>query len=138
MNKRKIRVIYLCADILLAIFSIYAAAWLRFDGNISPGYYQMVWISIPISATTILFFGRIFGTYKSILQYLGFSDAFRQLLACAASTSIFFILKYIFQVPVSGSITAIYFILVFTLTTGLRLIPRFRYWLLSKNTNGGH
>ena len=126
--------LFLFADAILSIIAYYIAMWLRFDGNISQFYLETLKFNMPIAAASVSLFGVIIGSYRPVLQYFGFADAFRQLLTCLCSMGTFFSFKYLMLWNISGSITIIYFGLVFAFTIGIRLCPRFAHWLLIKKS----
>ncbi len=127
---------FIIGDIVLSIASIYFAVWLRFDGRIRVEYQDLLNLYYLIAACSIVPAGFLFGTYQSVLKYIGFVDAFRQIGAVSASAAVFFVIKYTGLLQVSGSITVIYFGIALMLTTGIRLIPRFRYFLFMRNNDG--
>lgn len=47
-----------------------------------------------------------------------------------------FFIKYTGLYPIWATVVVIYFGLVFVLTTGVRIIPRFRHWLRAQRTSG--
>ncbi|MCL1849277.1 MAG: polysaccharide biosynthesis protein [Clostridiales bacterium] len=128
--------LFIIIDAGVSLASILAAVFLRFEGLIPPEYQEHLLRYYPIAAISIVLGGAAFGTYQSVLQYMGFADAFRQFSACAVSSMLFFVIKYTGMYPVSGSITVIYFGVVFMATTGFRLIPRFRHWLSIRRHTG--
>ena len=127
--KYRNRILFIFIDALVSLVAIFAAVWLRFEGLIPAEYMQQLLCYFPIAAATIVLGGAVFGAYQSVLQYIGFADAFRQFAACLVSAAVFMLIKYTGIYPVSGSITVIYFGILFMTTTGIRLIPRFRHWL---------
>ncbi|MEL7622554.1 MAG: nucleoside-diphosphate sugar epimerase/dehydratase [Clostridiales bacterium] len=130
------QIVFIIGDILLSATAIYFAVWLRFEGLIAAEYQPLLGLYYLIAACTIVPAGFLFGTYQSMLEYMGFVDAFRQIGAVTASAAVFFVIKYTGLLQVSGSITVIYFGIALMLTTGIRLIPRFRHFLFMHN-NGG-
>jgi FlaA1/EpsC-like NDP-sugar epimerase len=130
------RVGFIIGDAVLSALAVYFAVWLRFEGQIAPEYSHLLGAYYLIAICTITPAGFLFGTYQSLPEYMGFVDAFRQIGAVTASAAIFFILKYTGLMQVSGSITVIYFGIALMLTTGVRLIPRFRHWLFMRSNAG--
>jgi len=126
--KYRNQLLFAIIDAALSLVSIFSAVWLRFEGLIPLEYQTRLPAYYIIAAVTIIAGGAFCGTYQSVLQYLGFADAFRQIVACLSSAVVFLIIKYTGIYPASGSITIIYFGILLILTTGVRLIPRFRHW----------
>jgi FlaA1/EpsC-like NDP-sugar epimerase len=127
---------FIIGDAVLSAFAVYFAVWLRFEGQIAAEYLHLLGAYYLLAACTITLAGFLFGTYQSLPEYMGFVDAFRQIGAVTASSAVFFIVKYTGLMQVSGSITIIYLVIALMLTTGIRLIPRFRHWLLMHNNHG--
>jgi FlaA1/EpsC-like NDP-sugar epimerase len=130
------RLLFIIIDAAISLLSIFLAVWLRFETLIPLDYQQQLQVYYPIAAGTVVMAGIAFGTYQSVLQYMGFTDAFRQIAVALSSAIVFFIIKYAGIYPVSGSITVIYFGILLMLTTGIRLIPRFRHWVKTRNHAG--
>ncbi|MDR1193198.1 MAG: polysaccharide biosynthesis protein [Peptococcaceae bacterium] len=128
--------IYILADGILSGLAIYAAVFLRFEGKISPDYRQYLLVYYPLAAVVTILAGYFWGTYRTVLQYIGFADAFRQIGAAGVSAAVFLFVKYTGLYPVSGSITVIYFGILLIFTTGIRLIPRFVHWYDARRSNG--
>ena len=127
--KYRNRILFIFIDALVSLAAIFLAVWLRFEGLIPVEYQQQLLLYFPVAAATVVLGGAACGAYQSVLQYIGFADAFRQFAACLMSAAVFMLIKYTGLYPVSGSITVIYFGILFMTTTGIRLIPRFRHWL---------
>ncbi len=127
---------FILGDIVLSAAAVYFAVWLRFEGQIAAVYRDLLNVYYLIAACSIVPAGFLFGTYQSVLEYIGFVDAFRQIGAVTVSAGVFFIIKYTGLLQVSGSITVIYFGITLMLTTGIRLIPRFRHFLFMRNNDG--
>ena len=130
--KYRNQLIFVLTDAALSIAAISLAVWLRFEGLIPPDYRVHLLRYYPIAAVVVVLAGMAFGTYRSVLQYMGFADAFRQLAATGTTATIFLIIKYSGLYTVSGSITVVYFGILFMMATSVRLVPRFRYWLASR------
>ena len=124
---------FIIIDAILSVAAVYLATLLRFEGSIPPEYQMHLLRYYPIAAVTIVIAGMAFGTYQSVLQYIGFADAFRQIAASFFSAAVFLFIKYSGIYTVSGSISVIYFGILLIATTGIRLIPRFRHWLRTRN-----
>ncbi|MCL1805745.1 MAG: polysaccharide biosynthesis protein [Clostridiales bacterium] len=134
--KHRNQFFFIIIDAALSLVSIFLAVWLRFEGLIPEAYWRQLPVYYPIAAVTVVAAGLAFGTYRSVLQYMGFADAFRQTAAAVSSAAVFLIVKYTRLYPVSGSITVIYFGILLIFTIAVRLIPRFRHWLRTRNHPG--
>ena len=134
--KSRNQILFALLDAILSVAAIFLAVWLRFERHIPPEYQLHLLRYFPIAAMTIVIAGMAFGTYQSVLQYIGFADAFRQIAASMFSAVMFLVIKYTGIYTVSGSITVIYFGILFIATTGIRLGPRFRFWLASRHQPG--
>ena len=134
--KYRNQLLFIIVDAAISLASIFLAVWLRFEGLIPLHYQRQLLVYYPVAAITVVAAGLAFGTYQSVLQYLGFADAFRQALVSVSSAVVFLIVKYTGLYPVSGSITVIYFGVLLILTTGVRLIPRFRHWQQTRHHPG--
>lgn len=130
MNTLKKQGILIFADMLIAAFSVVAAFWLYFQGNIADSGYSATQICIQtlIAMGSITIFGYLCGTYRSMWEYIGFSELLRQGVTTALSGCVFLIIKYLIDtgrvLAVSGVISFIYCCIVFLLCSGVRGVPR--------------
>ena len=85
--------LYVLADGILAVMTVYTAAVLRFAGSVYPEY----WVAMPsvavVAAGSLIIGGILWGTYNSLWNYMGFDEMFRQLGAACVSGLVLFIIK---------------------------------------------
>ena len=131
MKIRTKQLIFILADIIIIVFAYSLAALLYYEGMplTDTGQPLMLYISISIFILVLLSF--IFGCYDSLARYAGFETIFRQGIVASLSVAVLFILKYSLFNLMSGSITLIYGILLFMLTSGIRVMSRFISWTKS-------
>lgn len=125
------RFILFLADAVLVICAYWLAAFLRFEGDIPSDALQNLVLYTGMSMLITIFLSIVFGCYGSILQYAGIEVMFRQGAVGAASTAVLLIIKYTAIGSMSGSISVIYGIILFILTSGIRTAPRSAAWLKS-------
>lgn len=129
MNFKKI--IYIVLDIPIVIISLVGAALLRFDFILPVTYYSYILESIPIAVIFTLFFGLVFGTYNNMLSYFGFTEIFKQFTVSISVGAVFFVIKLMQNVQISGSITVLYCGIFFLFSSAIRGVPRFQRYLLT-------
>jgi len=122
---------FLFVDIVIVFVSYWVAAYLRFEGEIPADAPPQIMLCVAISVVTAAILGVIFGCYNDLWQYAGFEVMFRQGVVSAISVAVLLIIKYTIIGSMSGSITVIYGILLFVLTSGIRAIPRSTVWVKS-------
>ena len=132
MKRTRKKLIFMVIDAAAAVFSLGAAFYLRYAGHIPAASYDILLKQCIIAAASFLVFSFFFGTYDSLLDYMGFSDAFLELGAVGASAVVFLILRFFDLLGVSGSITVIYAVLLFLSVCSVRILPRFRRWCESR------
>jgi FlaA1/EpsC-like NDP-sugar epimerase len=84
-----------------------------------------------ISIFVTVGFSIIFDCYGGMWQYAGFETMLRQSVVSVLSIAVLLIIKYTLMNTMSGSISVIYGILVFILTSGIRIMTRFAVWFKS-------
>ncbi len=122
-------VVVIIADILVVIFSYFAALWLRFDmrfQSIPSGYFQTYLRIIPIwCAITIAVF-LIFKLYHSIWSYVSIDETFTMVQAYCVIAICNILAKYILKIDMPRSF---YFFGIF-IAFVLHVFVRFSYRLL--------
>lgn len=141
-NLKRIQFIYIIGDIILGAASMYISIWLRFEGHIQERYLEHMGFYLLVAALTIVISGIFTGSYSGMWEYWGLSDTLRQLSCAGISAAIFLIIKYsgilsaIYpDLRISGSITVMYFGVVFVLTTAMRMLPSFGQWLMVERSS---
>lgn len=132
MSTKRIQWLYMVGDILLSMLAVFTAVLLRFEGR----HIDDIAIYLIVAPVSVVVASFALGTYSSIWAYMGFSDVFRQFASSLLSACVFFFIKYTGLYPIWATVVVIYFGLVFVLTTGVRIIPRFRHWLRAQRTSG--
>ncbi len=129
MKRHHLQWSYMLGDLILAIVAMFLAMFLRLEGNlfiIDTADMIFYGVCAPVTLVAASF---ALGTYSGIWAYMGFSDVFRQFFSAGISGAVFLIIKFTGLAEVWASIVAIYAILVFCFTVGIRIIPRFKHWL---------
>lgn len=136
---KKTQLLYLLGDVVLSGLAIYLSIWLRFEGYVRHDFTANMAFFVITAILSIVLSGLICGSYSGLWEYWGLSDTLRQFICASISGMVFLFIKYtgIYRLisptlRISGSITLIYFCIVFLLTVTLRLVPRFRQWLVSE------
>ena len=145
LNKKLARqALFAAGDVILCVFSMYAALWLFFEGNIQSQPARQYVIDFPvfciIGAVSMVAAGVLAGTYRGLWEYIALSDILRQLFCSIAVGFVFFVIKYTIQYTdsfrkeytvfhISGAITVIFVFLLFLTSCGLRAAPRIYQWV---------
>lgn len=124
--------LYILLDVALSAIAMLAAFYLRFAGEIPETAMAVLPFHCGIAMTTFLFFSLCFRTYNSILDYVGFSDAFLEMGAVSGSVTVFFLMRIGNVLGASGSIAVIYGVLLYLLACGVRVVPRLLRWCKSR------
>jgi FlaA1/EpsC-like NDP-sugar epimerase len=119
------------ADIAIVIFSYWCAAFLRYEGAIPKDSLHQLTLYTAISIFVTVIFSIIFDCYGGMWQYAGFETMLRQSVVSVLSIAVLLIIKYTLINIMSGSISVIYGILIFILTSGIRIMTRFAVWFKS-------
>ncbi|MBO4748264.1 MAG: polysaccharide biosynthesis protein [Clostridiales bacterium] len=122
-------IVVIIADILVVVFSFFAALWLRFDmhfQNIPKEYFTTYLKIIPLwSAITIAVF-LAFKLYHSIWSYVSIDETFTMIKAYAVITLCYILSKFLLKIDMPRSF---YFFGVF-IAFVLHVMVRFSYRLL--------
>lgn len=125
--------LFIFLDIIIVLISTEIALLLRFDFIIPEMYHQDILDFTIIATVLTVFFSLILGSYNSILAYFGFSELIRQFFAIFLTFIMFLGIKYTTDIFISGSITVLFSVIYFLLSSGIRALPRLRKYLASKN-----
>ncbi len=123
------QLIYLFGDLIIVVIAFYLAALLRYDGQIPQEAVTSIFAAISISMFGVVFFSIILGCYSSLWMYIGFESVFKQVLVCVLTVCALLIIKYATPLTVSGSISVMFGVLLFLMTTGIRSTARFMRWV---------
>ncbi len=129
MNTGLKKCLFIMLDIAIAIVCVGAAAFLRFEFNIPPYYYQPLLTFLAIVTSLTFVFSLSLKCYDSVLAYFGFIEVIKQGLVCAFAGSFVLILKMMGVFGFSGSITIIYCGLFFVMSSAIRGVPRVQRWV---------
>jgi len=128
MIKHK-RWLFFFADICIIVAAYWLAAFLRYEGAI-PEYAAQGLIMHAVFAMIIsVFLSIICGCYSGLWRYAGIEVMFRQGLVASLSSLALLVLRFTLIGEMSGSISVIYGILLFILTSGIRTASRSAAWL---------
>lgn len=125
------KLVFFFADIIIIVCAYWVAAFLRHEGNIPAEDIRSLIIHTAIAMIATVFFSVVFGCYGSLWQYAGVEVMFRQVVMAALSSGVLLIIKYTFVGGMSGSISVIYGIVLFVMTSGVRTASRSVSWLRS-------
>ncbi|WP_318510107.1 nucleoside-diphosphate sugar epimerase/dehydratase [Photobacterium leiognathi] len=117
------RVVSVCIDLLFVQVAFWGAFWTRlgdFNGLYKTEYWYLVTF---LSLATIFCFSRI-GFYRAILRYLSINALFTLVIGALASTTIFVLTAYFYNIWLPRSVSVIYFGYLFVLTGGARVSIR--------------
>jgi len=131
MRLKQKKIAFFLGDIVIVISSYWLAAFLRYEGNIPVNELQHLTFCTAIALSSAIILSVIFGCYGSLWQYAGFETMFRQGAMAGLSAAVLLAVKYFIIPSVSGSISVIYGILLFMLTSGMRTVTRFAVWFKS-------
>ena len=128
----KKRLLFLTADIGIITAAYWLAAFLRWEGNIPQEMLRPYMLYTLLALVISVFLSIICGCYSSLWQYAGVEVMFRQGIMSAFSSAILLALRFtIIGAPMSGSISVIYGILLFVMSSGVRTASRSTAWLRS-------
>ena len=122
-------IVVIIADILVVIFSYFAALWLRFDmrfQSIPSEYFQTYLRIIPIWCVITIAVFLIFKLYHSIWSYVSIDETFTMVKAYAVIALCNILAKYIMKIDMPRSF---YFFGIF-IAFVLHVFVRFSYRLL--------
>ncbi len=129
--------VFVLADALVIVASLYLAFLLRFEGAIPPRYLDMLRVIIPIALGVKLPIFLLFRIYRFSWAYVGLEDLFNVVLACGVGSLAFAALLFvlhgwpaIFGFP--RATLAIDFAFTFLGVGGIRLAKRTAVYLLSQ------
>lgn len=122
-------------DILIIIAAYWIASFLRYEGDIPEYMLNGIFAYTMLVCVIGIFLSVVCGCYNNLWQYAGIEVMFRQGIVAAISAFILLILKYIRLSSMSGSISVIYAILVFVISSGVRIAPRLSTWLRMSHTS---
>lgn len=116
-------------DILFAGISYYFALLLHYEGIVPEDFHHEIMLCILIISGLLLVFGCVFHCYRNVLKYVGFGEILRQLFAVVSIFCILFFLKQAGLIKTPASVFIVNAIILFFLTAGIRVYPRFTKWL---------
>ena len=125
------KLVLLFADLVVAAGMYLMAAFLRYEGDIPAEalhtliFYAAIAIGISVGLSLVL------GCYGSLWKYAGIEVMFRQGIMAAASSATLLLVKYAAINSMSGSISLIYGVLFFVVTSAVRTMPRSVAWVKS-------
>lgn len=127
-------IVVMIADLLVVVFSYFAALWLRFDmhfNNIPSEYFSTYLKIIPIWCliTVVVFFA--FKLYHSIWSYVSIDEAFTMVKAYAVLILCYILSKFILKIDMPRSF---YFFGIF-IAFVLHMFVRFAYRIIRYITN---
>lgn len=123
------RWLFFFADACIIVAAYWLAAFLRYEGAIPDYAMQGLMIYTAIAMVLSVFLSIVCGCYSSLWQYAGVEVMFRQGIVSALSSVLLLILRYTLIGDMSGSISVIYGILLFIMTSGIRTAPRSAAWI---------
>lgn len=124
-------------DTLLVFSSLVATFYLLRDMNIVPLGVITVWQQVSLIVGVNFIFLLLFKTYAGLIRHSSSFDAFKLLLACAATTATLFIINFISLLSGSSELfitngLAVYFLLSFTVLFVFRLFIKQLYEAFKK------
>ncbi len=119
---------FVVLDLAIVVLSSVLATLLRFEFLIPPYYYSALANFILLASIITLFFSYIVGSYKNLLAYFGFAELITQGIVTMFTASMLLVVKFSFVPEISGSITIIFCMLFFVLSSLLRGVPRIQKW----------
>ena len=135
------KLILLFADVIMAGTLYWMAAFLRYEGEIPADNFGNLLFYSALATGISVVLSLVFGCYGSLWKYAGIEVMFRQGITAALSSAALLAVKYAAINSMSGSITLIYGILFFVVTSGMRTMPRSLAWVKSSmhsaNSQGG-
>lgn len=111
-------------DAIILLFSLFCAAYLRFEFFISPEYPVILLTYFPWFAGAGLIMNYIFGLYRSNFRHSGFYDAVKQMLSAFSAGCLLMFLKFTGLLDFPGSILIIAVIIAAVLMVGVRFVNR--------------
>jgi len=123
------RWLFFFADACIIIAAYWLAAFLRYEGAIPEYAMHGLVIYTALAMVLSVFLSIVCGCYNSLWQYAGVEVMFRQGIVAALSSLVLLVLRYTLIGEMSGSISVIYGILLFIMTSGIRTAPRSAAWL---------
>ena len=123
------RLVFFLADIFIVAAAYWLAAFLRFEGAIPADALQGLIVYTVVAAVVSMFLSVVFGCYNSLWQYAGVEVMFRQGIVAALSSLVLLILRFTLIGSMSGSISVIYGILMFIMSSGIRTASRSATWI---------
>lgn len=88
----------------------YGSFLLRFDGDIPPHMYAVIYRTLPILLLVRLITFQRFELYSGLLQYVSVDDIWRAMKAVAVSTLIFMVFVYVMQPGFQGFPRSVFFV----------------------------
>jgi FlaA1/EpsC-like NDP-sugar epimerase len=116
-------------DILIIIIAYWLAGFLRYEGAIPEDAINGLAAHTALALIISISLSIVCNCYNSLWQYAGIEVMVRQGIVAALSSFILLILKYFVVNSMSGSITLIYGILLFIMSSGIRTASRFLAWV---------
>ena len=135
------KLILLVADVFFAAGSYWMAAFLRYEGEIPAEAMGAIFFYAVMASAVSVVLSLVLGCYGSLWKYAGVEVMFRQSIMAALSSAVLLAVKYAAIEQMSGSISLIYGILFFVVSSGVRTMPRSVAWVKSSmhgaNTQSG-
>lgn len=124
--------IFLFIDIAMFIISLYAALFIRFEGNIRAQYLYVYYNSIVQLTATFMIIWTLFGLYKSLWQYASIRELFQVTGGIIACTAVMYLYRFLLGISFPKSVYAIFMLLAIVLMGGARVA--FRVYKKFKNS----
>ena len=124
MKRTCTTLVYILTDAVFAVFALYAALLLRFDFVIPREISRNIIIYSPVIISAFLFFSFILHCYEGIVQFTGFTELFRQIIAVSLTGTFLFLLQRMSMISIPFSSILIMGCLLFMCTGGSRVLPR--------------
>lgn len=125
------KLILLFADVAVAAGSYWMAAFLRYEGEIPTETMRQLFLYAAMATGISVILSLVLRCYGSLWKYAGVEVMFRQGIMAALSSVVLLALKYAVLGEMSGSISLIYGVLFFIVSSGMRTMPRSVAWVKS-------
>ena len=131
MNFKYRKILSFLIDVAAIVSSYWLAAFLRYEAEIPAEAISKLAVYTGISLIITVILSVVFGCYGSLWKYAGVEVIFRQGVMALASSVVLLIIKYTAVGSMSGSISLIYGLLLFVITSGIRTASRSTAWVKS-------
>lgn len=117
-------------------FGYYGAFLLRFDGNIPPYMFEVIYRTLPVLMIIRIITFRRFQLYSGLLHYVSVDDVWRTMKAVTISTLVFMLVIYLIQVGFQGFPRSV-FVVETLLTLGILSGHRMALRALRERSHNG-